>query len=144
MTDNPIYQQLLSARQVFAPYPVDIAYFHGSAALGQSTPLSDIDLAVVVKAEVPANRYLDIELDLALALEKSTHLKNIDLRIINQAPLEVKGKILENGRLLFSRDEAKRVDFETSTRNRYFDFLPIANYMHHQFFKHTSREGLLG
>jgi predicted nucleotidyltransferase len=75
MSANTIFQQLMSVQHAFNDYPADIVYFHGSASLGQNTPLSDIDLAVVANTEVAAGKYLDIELDLALTLEKLTALR---------------------------------------------------------------------
>jgi hypothetical protein len=39
--------------------------------------------------------------------------------------LVVKGRILADGELMYSRDENKRIEFETQVRKAYFDFLPV-------------------
>jgi len=143
MIASEILNKLNLTESIFKQYPVQIAYFHGSAAQNRNTKLSDIDIAIVVDYQVDSKQYLNIELELSVALENKTGLKDLDVRIINLAPLEVKGKVLEEGLLVFSADEEKRVAFETYTRDRYFDFKPIANYMHHQFFKRISQEGLI-
>ena len=49
----------------------------------------------------------------------------IDLRILNVMPLVLKFKVVSEGRLLFSKDEQKRVDFETEVYNRYFELKPF-------------------
>jgi hypothetical protein len=39
--------------------------------------------------------------------------------------LAVKGRILADGELIYSRDEMNRIEFETQVRKAYFDFLPV-------------------
>jgi hypothetical protein len=39
--------------------------------------------------------------------------------------LVVKGRILGEAELIYSRAEEKRVEFETQVRQSYFDFLPV-------------------
>jgi hypothetical protein len=51
----------------------------------------------------------------------------------------VRGEVVTNGILLFSRDEGFRVDYETSTRSEYFDFMPVAA-MHRQAYFERLRE----
>ncbi|NVM21518.1 MAG: nucleotidyltransferase domain-containing protein [Desulfobacterales bacterium] len=69
-----------------------------------------------------------LELELSLALEIDEKLGSgvsSEVRIINNLPLVVTGKIITEGILIFSRNEAIRVDFETSLRGAYFDFVPV-------------------
>lgn len=53
---------------------------------------------------------------------------DFDVRIINEAPLSVKGTVLETGKLLYCADEVFCVRFESRTRNLYFDFLPVLRF----------------
>jgi len=48
-----------------------------------------------------------------------------DVRVIDNLPLVLKGKIITEGFLIYSRNETLRVNFETSVRIAYFDFLPV-------------------
>ena len=48
-----------------------------------------------------------------------------EVRIINNLPLVITGNIITEGRLIYSINENVRVDFETSVRKAYFDFLPV-------------------
>lgn len=49
----------------------------------------------------------------------------IDTHIVEALPLAVLGRVVTAGVLLFERDARRRVEFETSTRRLYFDFLPF-------------------
>ncbi|MCL5670360.1 MAG: hypothetical protein M1423_03550 [Acidobacteria bacterium] len=55
-------------------------------------------------------------------LEKETGLTNIDVRLLNDAPLAASGRILTEGRSLYSGDDSARVDFEVRIRGLYFRF----------------------
>ena len=48
-----------------------------------------------------------------------------DVRVINNLPLIIAGKIVTEGLIIYSKDEVARVDFEAPIRPKYFDFLPV-------------------
>jgi len=50
--------------------------------------------------------------------------ERVDVRDLAALPLVLRGRVVTEGALLFSRDEEGRVAFEVATRNEYFDFLP--------------------
>lgn len=127
---------------VLAKYPVEIAYLHGSVARGHPLPASDIDIALLVSELPPPYERLILELNIQAALEDASHLSNLDVRIINQAPLMVQGRIVQEGILLYSRDKGRRVDFEVLTRQKYFDYRPVAERMQHAFLDYLRKEGL--
>ena len=66
---------------------------------------------------------------------------NADVRVINEAPLMVRGEVVTNGILLYSRNEVFRVAYETSTRSEYFDFMPTAVLHREAFFDRLSARG---
>lgn len=113
--------------KIFAPYHIVSVYLYGSAAQEKMTALSDVDIALVVSEPeyVPQERLnLELEIEDKIAIELG--VRRADVRIINQAPLLVKGEVLTTGILLYSGDEEGRVNFETRTLMEYFDFLPVA------------------
>lgn len=130
------------APTILAQYPVDIAYIHGSVARGQPMPTSDIDIAVILST-VPADPYqrTRLELKIQAAVEDTCGLSEIDLRAFNHASLMVQGRILQEGILLYERDKDQRVAFEAFTRNKYIDFLPIANTLRQAYFKRIREKG---
>ena len=48
----------------------------------------------------------------------------IDLFLLNVVPLAMRFRIISEGEFLFSHNEAERIDFETATLYRFFDFEP--------------------
>lgn len=130
------------AGPVFAKYPVEIAYLHGSVARGRPLPTSDVDVALVLTTLPRPYDRLKLELEIQAALEDACQLSNLDVRTINDAPIVVQGQIIQEGVLLYNRDKAQRVNFEVLTRKKYFDYLPTARRMEKAFLDHIRRKGL--
>lgn len=127
------------------PHPVMLAYLFGSAAKGQMTPFSDVDIALVVdENHAFQHRRLHFELEIEDELAARYASNQIDVRVINTAPLLLRGEVVTYGRLLFARDEEKRIEFETRTRMEYFDFLPAAEFYQAAFFENLRHRGLSG
>jgi hypothetical protein len=139
---NSIRAQLAEiAPRVFQNTPVLFAYLYGSHAVGVPHRFSDLDIAVFAGETDPAV-CLDLELSLSLRIdEELDHAVQSEVRIINLLPLVLKGRILTDGVIIYSVDEAARVDFECGVRRAYFDFLPVLQF-HDQSFRRQVRDGL--
>ncbi len=103
-----------------------VAYVHGSFV--RDEPFHDIDLALYYDPP-PQGSILEKELDLEVklweALCRSGFNIPVDVRILNAAPLSFRFVAINTGEILLVRDDDKRVEFETTTWSRYFDFAPI-------------------
>lgn len=103
-----------------------VAYVHGSFV--EKCPFRDIDIALYYHP-TPEFNLLDRELDLEVALEEALieagFRMPVDVRIINQAPLSFRYRVIKDGELLLVRDDDRRVDFEVLTLSQYFDFAPF-------------------
>lgn len=116
-----------AAPAIFGGTPVLFAYLYGSYAEGAVHPFSDLDIAVYVD-EQDERSCLYMELSLGLLIEeKLDHAVQSDVRALNHLPLAVKGKILTDGELIYSKSEERRVEFESQVRRSYFDFLPVVH-----------------
>lgn len=126
--------------------PVMLAYLFGSAAEGTALPSSDVDIALVLEPNCGLSAYDRMKMEFAIAaeIEAKCKIKEADIRSIDSAPLTVKGMVLTEGILLYSRDEEFRVDYEVYHRKMYFDFLPVAEMMREAFFRQLKEEGLSG
>ena len=104
--------------------PVLFAYLYGSF-LGEGF-FRDIDVAVYF--DTPAFKDSSDTFNYSLALsaecDMATTGVTLDLRPLNLAPLPFRFDVVTRGRVLYTRDEELRVDFEARTRSLYFDFLP--------------------
>ncbi len=128
---------------ILPEYPVDAAYVYGSVARGTVTPFSDVDVALVLSESLAPYDCLMLEFTIQAAIEDASGLTDMDVRAINEAPLLVRGKIVQEGKLLYQRDKARRVAFEVQTRKRYFDFAPTARRLSTAFLNKVHKEGLL-
>ncbi|MFC1516709.1 nucleotidyltransferase domain-containing protein [Thermodesulfobacteriota bacterium] len=116
---------LEAASDIFAKHPVLFAYLYGGFAIGLVHPFSDLDIGIYIE-DLPHKKSLELELSLSLEIDKNIGSGvTSEVRIINTLPLTVTGNIITEGDLIYSRNEVVRVDFETSVRSAYFDFLPI-------------------
>lgn len=123
-----------------------LAYLFGSAAEGTASPSSDVDVALVFEPNYDISAYdrLKMEFDIAAEVEARCKIREADVRSIDSAPLAVKGAVLTEGILLYSRNEEFRVDYEVYIRKMYFDFLPVAKMMRDAFWGQMKEEGLSG
>ena len=131
-------------KKIVKDQPVLLAYFYGSAARGKATPLSDIDIALLVHPDTPLRDRLQLMLGIGTELEEKCGLSDIDVRIINDAPLVFQGRVITDGILLYKRDDSARIHFETSTRDEYFDYLPVHKKLQKAFFAGMKKRGLYG
>jgi len=97
---------------------VQFAYLFGSYAKGKITPLSDVDIAVYLSGSNFSQKRLEIIGGLIEVLKTD----EIDLVILNTAPLPLKIRILRNRKLLVDRTPLVRHAFESTTMRVYLDF----------------------
>jgi len=136
MASRIIASLKLHLPDILAHRPVLLAYAYGSVAAGCPTPLSDVDIALVLAPDCGLDAYqrFMLELDIAAEIERHRDIKNADVRSINTAPLRVQGQVLTKGQLLYSKDTDFRVAYEVRTRKRYFDFQPVLAMMREAYF----------
>lgn len=122
MSAEVITQVISAAAAAFADTPVRFAYLFGSHASGRTHAESDIDVAVYLADDVSTDDYLDYRLSLAGRIETEAGVSGVEVVVLNEAPLPLKGRIVKNRVVLYSCDEAARVRFERLTLNEFFDF----------------------
>jgi len=100
---------------------VYLAYLFGSRVSGAAGPLSDYDLGLLVQpSPSPERRY-----GLHRALLRLLGTDRLDVVFLPEAPVELAYAIIAQGRLIYQRDLAIRVEFEARVLSRYGDYLPI-------------------
>lgn len=115
------------APRAFAGTPVRFAYLYGSQATGTARPDSDVDVAVLLDDAVPPEQRLTVALGLADALERETGVRPLDaVLVLNDARLRLRGRVVQEGKVVYSRDEPARVAYESRTFREYADFEPSA------------------
>ncbi len=99
------------------------SFLFGSYAKGIQNEHSDIDIAIYLIDESLIEKDPLYTSRLAIKIERALpEKKTVDVRLLNGSTLRFKSQVLRFGKLLFSKDEKKRIEFETSSLNLYYDF----------------------
>lgn len=105
----------LAAPSALSALPVEFAYLFGSRADGSHGPHSDIDVAVLLSSTVAEEERLGIASRSADALAAATGLGGIDVTVLDDAPIRFLGRVLRQRVVIYSRDEPRRVAWESLT-----------------------------
>jgi uncharacterized protein len=127
-----------SVDTILADVGIRFAYLFGSRASGRARATSDADVAVM-----PERRLALLERErLAARLTAAMGVPDVDVVSLDRAPLELRGRIVQEGQLMYSADEPARVAFEVRTRSEYFDFLPALERLQRSYLAHVADHGL--
>ena len=115
MTKGSVLERLIARAQ--ADEDVLAVMLFGSAARGEATPASDVDLCLVLQppaAERKAEKRLEYlgEFDL-------------DVQVFQALPLPIRRRVLKEGRVLLSKDEDALYDLALRTAKEFDDFRHI-------------------
>ena len=115
--------------QPFAEYfgrqpDVVVAYLFGSVARGQATPLSDVDIAVLLDPTAKPEAVLDRQITLLTELTQLAELE-VQLTLLNDVPPLLAYEVIREGILLHQRSGAERVAFQVKAMKEYFDVQPM-------------------
>jgi len=115
-------------------------YLFGSSVKGQLKPLSDLDIAVLLDKKVPGDKFIEQYLKISGIATDMLKVEEIDLIILNEAPLRIVHNVLKTGNLLFCTDPVQLAGFIENNYKRYPDFMFYKNQYNADFRK---RIGLL-
>ncbi len=111
---------ILRAKDILERYNnIVFAYLFGSLAKGRVSPISDIDMAVYLK---DTENLLEVKLEIFSLLSEALKTDEIELVILNSAPLPLKAKVIQSEKVLVDKDPPLRYSFESLTLREYFDF----------------------
>lgn len=108
--------------KIFNKNQVILAYLFGSAARGKTTPLSDVDIAVLFSEKVKRDDYSDKRLKLASEIDRAIGIYKTEVVCLNESPPLLKHQVIFYGTPIFiSNSELKR-NFEFQVLQEYEDF----------------------
>lgn len=121
--------------KVFQKQSVLLAYLFGSSVSGQEVSKSDADVAVFLADGLTKEKRFEIRLKLIGQLSKILK-KDVDLVVMNDtASLFFKYIIIKEGKLIYSKSELERIDFESRVMGLYFDFQPFLDIYNQNYVK---------
>ena len=122
MDDDLIQRARTVAEELLSAFDVLAAYAYGSRVSGTPRADSDLDVGYFLRGYRDGAR-LSLRDELALADRMTDRLGvDVDLRDLAGAPLEVRGRILEEGVRIYSGDFQERVELEADTYSRFHDY----------------------
>lgn len=116
-------------------------YLFGSRASCTAGPLSDIDIAVLLKEGLGKGIYSEKEMDYLGKANDILHTDEVSFVLLNKAPLTIQYGVLTEAKVLFSRDEEARLSFEERVIDEYIDFRPVLEEYDREFLMQI-REGI--
>lgn len=96
-------------------------YLFGSYARNEAGPMSDIDIAFLIDG-TKAKVNFDFELKLLGDVNDLLKTDEVSLVILNTAPLTIQYGVISDSKLIYCRDEEKRLEFEEKLLMKYLDF----------------------
>ena len=111
-------------KNLFSKKEIIFGYIHGSFL--DNFPFRDVDVALYIDSKkIKKEHAFDYTFQLSLELKKQIGF-DIDVQILNYAPLGFRHSVLKNGELLFSRDENLRLDMIENISLEYIDFYELS------------------
>lgn len=99
---------------------VDTAYIFGSFL--EREEFNDIDVALLLSENLDPYQSLKFSLRVAGELERQIKPRfEFDVKILNSSPIEFQFEVIKKGRVIFSRDEFRRIDYESEVISAYLD-----------------------
>ena len=107
--------------------PICALYLFGSYAADRATPLSDVDLAILLEQAVPREDYFKYRLNYMAEFSSLLGAEKVDVIVLNDATPDLAYNIVKDGQLLFKHPDKRGqlVTFIARMYDRYFDYLPV-------------------
>lgn len=129
---------LSKIKNVFFKHNVELAYLFGSQARKKTTPLSDVDFAVLFNVQVPPQEYGDLQARIISELMLILKRSDIDVVALNNTTPLMKFLVINQGEIVFCSNNQARVKFEVEARREYFETEPIRRIQNEAFKKRYS------
>ena len=119
--DTTLFERVRSAALAGMPgEPVAFAYLFGSRATGDARADSDADIAVLPHRGLNVEQRAALRNRVADIIEPAVGTE-VDVVLLDEVPLPLRGRILGQRQVLYSADEPLRVRWESLTGRMYAD-----------------------
>ncbi len=115
-------------KEEFKKLGVLIIYLFGSKAVRRGSPLSDMDIGIVLKAS-PLN--IDTRGLYNRLFELFSEIypdSKVDIVFLQTAPLALQFFAMKDGRILFEENPGFTADYENLVIQQYLDFRPVLDF----------------
>ncbi|NPV87173.1 MAG: nucleotidyltransferase domain-containing protein [Anaerolineae bacterium] len=108
---------------------IGLVYLFGSQVGGFTGPMSDYDFGILVDSTADEEQ---VRAQFAHRLSGLLQTDRVDVVLLRHAPVELAYHIIAQGRLLYERNIAERVEFESGVLNRHGDYIPVLRNLNSQ------------
>lgn len=110
-------------------------YVFGSINSCRSTPLSDIDIAILFDNSIDEKQMDLYENKILNDLSDFFNTEEIDLIVLNKAPLSIQYGVIKSKSNMYYKDLGKIADYENNIVLRYIDFKKYRDELNDAFIK---------
>ena len=144
--DGPITsldELMLALQTACQRHDVVLAYLYGSQARGTPGPLSDVDVAVLFRAEMSNEERFRQQLALMIEFMGIFQREDVFVADLVDATPLLRFEVYREGRLLYCLDDAIRIKFMTDALRDYEDTRPLRR-IQHGYLLQSIAEGTFG
>ena len=124
--DGIIERLRRAASAVLPDQPIAVAYLFGSHARGEARPDSDVDVALLMPGASPDEQFSAL-LRVGSQLSGASGLPDVDVVVLDDAPLRLAGRVIQDGTVIFSTHEVVRAEFESRVFLEFVDISILAD-----------------
>jgi uncharacterized protein len=110
-------------------------------AAGDLKPLSDLDFGTLISGELDKQMRFDKHLDLIGKFNEVLKTDEVDLVMMNDAPMRFSHNIIKSGKLIHCTNKFELIDFIEKTIKLYSDFRFFRDTFDDTFLKGTGYSG---
>jgi predicted nucleotidyltransferase len=116
-------------------------YAFGSLASGDLKPLSDLDFGILISRMLDKQKRFDDHLDLLGTFNQVLGTDEVDLVMMNDAPMRFSYNIIKSGKLIYCRNITELAEFIEKTIKFYLDFQFFRNAFDNAYLKGIGYSG---
>lgn len=114
---------------------VTALYVFGSLAKNNLKPLSDLDFGILLSGKLTKSKRFSKHLQLIGIFCDTFHTDEIDLVVMNDAPLRFCYNIIQSGKLLLVLNKVELINFQENVVKKFLDFKYYQNQFDDAFLK---------
>lgn len=117
--------------QIMKYSEIELAYLYGSYVLNKD--YNDIDIAIVVSSRVaPPTAGEKLAVDIEKVIKPRI---TVDVKILNFSPVNFKFEVIGTGKIIFSKNEKKRIEYEEKVMSEFLDYKETSDWFDQKLLK---------
>lgn len=120
-----------------------LVYLFGSQATGKTTPMSDVDIAILFGESLDSAARFQLRLDLIGKISAILSRDDVDVADLNASSIVLRYQVVKYGKLLYCADTLVKNAFFASTLREYLDTIPMREFYRRKLIE-VRKKGISG